>query len=356
MMLPVLDLVEELPPLYNRWITAILGGPIPREVRSTCDHCAMAEPHNPLSAAPQFDAAMKCCSYQPSLPNYLAGGILSDPEVSGRQSLLNRMTGGVDVSPVQIGVAPSYRMFYDATAAWGFGRTTVLRCPHLTDAGSCGIWEYRNGVCATWFCKYTRGATGAVFWNSINYLLRAIENDLTVWCCLELGIDSSTVLSAIDNRPRSGADRLHEELMPGVTEARAKELWGTWHGRQEEFYRECARLVHDLSADDVLARCGPEARARAEQSRLEYKRLMSTELPERLRFHGSQVGAVALSTDTLELHTFSKLDPIEVPATAYQALTRFDGRATAEVLTEVGDAIDETLIRRLVDYRILQPA
>jgi hypothetical protein len=60
--LPVIEPVEELPTLYARWLGDILGGPIPREVRATCDHCAMVELHNPLSAAPKFDAAMKCCT------------------------------------------------------------------------------------------------------------------------------------------------------------------------------------------------------------------------------------------------------------------------------------------------------
>src|SRR5262245_30878262 len=94
--LTVVETVEELPPLYAKWITAILGGPIPREVRSTCDRCAMNEPHDAASAAPQFDATIKCCSYQPNLPNYLAGGILTDPELSsssGLESVRNRITG-----------------------------------------------------------------------------------------------------------------------------------------------------------------------------------------------------------------------------------------------------------------------
>jgi hypothetical protein len=215
--LAVVETVEELPPLYAGWITAILGGPIPREVRSTCTHSAMSGPHDPASAVPVFDSALKCCSYQPNLPNYLAGAILADPALTGTtglESVQNRIAGAADVNPLQIGVAPSYRMFYDAAASWGFGRTQVLRCPHLTEAGTCGIWQHRNGVCATWFCKYSRGATGGAFWNAINYLLRAIENDLTVWCCLELGIDSAAILAVVDSRPRSGADRLHDELLP----------------------------------------------------------------------------------------------------------------------------------------------
>ena len=360
--LAVVETVEELPPLYARWITGILGGPIPREVRSTCDHCAMVGPHDPASGVPAFDSAMKCCSYQPSLPNYLAGGILSDASLSGSsglESVENRITGGVDVSPLQIGVPPSYRMFYDATAPWGFGRTTTLRCPHLTEAGTCGIWQHRNGVCATWFCKYSRGATAGAFWNSINYLLRTIENDLTVWCCLELGIDPSAILTVVDNRPRSGGDRLHEELLPGVAAAKSRELWGAWHDRKEEFYRECARLVREFSADDVLARCGPEARARARQAQVEYQRLMSTDVPSRLQFRGAQLGIVALSSETLELHTFSKLDPVEISVSVYTALTHFDGRPTVDVLEEVrplvAGVLDDALLRTLVDYRVLHP-
>jgi hypothetical protein len=355
--------VEELPPLYARWVTGIVGGPIPREVRATCGQCAMCGPRHPASAVPVFDPAMKCCSYQPSLPNYLVGAILADETLAqstGLESVRSRITGSVDVSPLQVGVPPSYRMFYDAAASWGFGRTPVLRCPHLTDAGSCGIWEHRNGVCATWFCKYVRGATGGVFWDAVNHLLRAIENDLTVWCSLELGIDPAAIVGLVDIRPRSGADRLRDELVPDAAQGRSAYLWGGWSDRQEEFYRACAALVRDLSSDEVLARCGPETRAHALRAKEEYRRLVSTEIPPRLQFRGAQLGIVALDAEMVELHTFSKLDPIVIPMVAFRALTHFDGRPTldvrAELALEAGDIIDDALLMRLVDYRILQPA
>ncbi|HYL82493.1 MAG TPA: hypothetical protein VEU07_16870, partial [Candidatus Acidoferrum sp.] len=68
-----------LPPLYGRWMDDLLPGPIPRETAATCDDCAMwpgpgDQPRSDFFFLPET----KCCTYIPTLPNYLVGRILED--------------------------------------------------------------------------------------------------------------------------------------------------------------------------------------------------------------------------------------------------------------------------------------
>ena len=79
---------QVLPPLYARWTDELLGGPIPAETRATCLDCAMwvKEGRNPAAYDPftgqeiSFLPSTKCCTYVPSLPNFLAGGVLLDED------------------------------------------------------------------------------------------------------------------------------------------------------------------------------------------------------------------------------------------------------------------------------------
>src|SRR5215471_13024784 len=87
---------EPLPPLYEKWIVDLVGGTIPRESRATCDNCAMCASGATQDAAAQsyfFDPTIKCCTYVPTIPNFLVGRILSDAEPAaqpGRASVEKR--------------------------------------------------------------------------------------------------------------------------------------------------------------------------------------------------------------------------------------------------------------------------
>jgi len=93
-----------LPPLYAGWMAEFLDGAVPAETAATCEQCAMCAPD---AAAPVsldfFDPATKCCTYIPSLPNFLIGRILDDasPEAApGRASIERRIDERVGVTPL----------------------------------------------------------------------------------------------------------------------------------------------------------------------------------------------------------------------------------------------------------------
>ncbi len=353
----------ELPPLYATWMDQLLGGSIPEETKATCADCAMcSKPGDPpqTSSNIYFNPKIKCCSFLPELCNFLVGRILSDdhPAVThGQASVRERLGARVAVTPMGIGRTPVYNLLY-GTSPNTFGRSATLLCPHyVKESGRCGIWRHREATCATWFCKHVRGATGKEFWETLHHLFSAIEKGLAQWCVLELDLQPealqhlfpATATQVQDTG--SGGNDLEGEVDPQAYRAD----WGNWAGREEEFYLACARLVDPLSWEDVMAICGSEVRILARLALKAYKTLMSDEIPNSLKT--SPYSVVSTSPDFTRVVTYSGYDPLDLPQPLMNLLHHFDGRPTDEVLwaiaEEEGIELDESLVRKLADFRIL---
>lgn len=363
--------VATLPPLYDRWLGELLDGPIPPETEATCEDCAMcAGPDHeaPLSGY-HFDPTIKCCTYVPEIPNFLVGRILAaDPGGSdpGVRSVRERIVDGASATPLGIGRSAASRILYDNISSLeGFGRSGSVRCPHYLheEGGRCGIWENRTGVCATWFCKHGRGAVGKTFWNGLQRLLGRIEVDLARWCLLELELDGAALQqifqpSAPSNGPSNGSSNGPSSDRPGSESNVGVDPWGGWADRKEEFYRACGELVGPLGWDDVIRICGAEARLLARLVRDQHRRLVESDVPEVLGTGSFQV--LRLDAGQVRICSYSLLDPLDVPRPLFDVLHRFDGeRPWREVLEELAYEsnipMDDSLVRTLVDFRILEP-
>ncbi len=187
------------PPLYTPWLHDLLSGVLPaEESKATCDNCVMCQAGETTSPGVFFDPSVRCCTYQPAIPNYLVGRILRDRDpalAAGRATVERRIEARMAVTPWGLDQSRGFRLLYDNGRAH-FGRAPGLRCPHYIDseAGTCGIWRHRPGVCATWFCKHERGKIGFEFWKQLAHLLREMERELGLWCVLELGAASTPVI------------------------------------------------------------------------------------------------------------------------------------------------------------------
>lgn len=331
---------DALPPLYARWAQEILGGAIPAETHATCGDCAMlASPRGKrrsAAAAPFFNPETKCCTYVPVLPNFLVGRMLSDdsPEFErGRVSLEARLAAGTVVTPLGIGRDATFELLYVTKGQSLFGHARSMRCPHYleTGGGQCGIWRHRASVCATWFCKYDRGATGQRFWQSLHRLLSGVERELSSWCARELGVNAG----------------------------RTRAAFGRWSGRERRYFEECARLVEALRWRDVERVCGLEVRALKGLTRQAFRNLRSRTIPAQLRVGSFTVIAPLQRSSIIE--GYDGADRIELPNTLLDALHHFDGsQSTAQALrtirAETGLVLERNLVRLLVDFEILIPA
>ena len=339
----------------------MLAGPIPRETDATCDDCAMSA-NDGVAEKDRifFNPETKCCTYIPMLPNYLVGRILADDDrnfASGRGTVEERLNTGIAVTPLGLGQPPSFRALYGHSSESLFGRSATLRCPHYVPAGGgrCGIWQHRASICATWYCKFVRGAVGSRFWQALHQLLSAVELCLSRWCVLELNIGNEALSHIIPN-PRSQSPKIDPLALDGTLDsALQRKLWGRWAERERDFYRECAKLVAQLSWENVLTVSGPDVKILAQLVQEAYAKLNSKQIPERLRVGPLQI--ISMSNERNWIVAHSLLDPLDLPNRLLEVLRYFDGRPTKDVLkaiaAEHGIKLDASLIRKLTDFEVL---
>ena len=349
-----------LPELYARWIAAILPGPPPVENEAMCTDCAMCPRTGETISSDWifFDHGSKCCTYTPSLPNFLAGAILADPTLTaGRASLEVRIAKGLGAGPVAILPPPTYNLLYRHSLDT-FGRNQALRCPHYENgSGTCSIWPYREPTCATWFCKHDRGSIGQAFWRALQTFLNSVSRDLSLWCVLQLdiGTEALTAVAAWREGRING-----ETLQPGEVDGQwdagnARRTWGRWWGRESTFYIECIRLVDELEWPRVAGICGPEVQADTLLLRHAWDMLQETHLPTHLSLGRFEV--TGATSAAVRVQSYSRLDPLDLPPPVFKALSYFDGRPIAEVLAatarDLGARLDHRLLRTLLDFGIL---
>ena len=355
-----LTIAAALPPLYAAWVNDILGAPIPAETNATCESCAMIVPED-ASGDPGYNPATKCCTFLPELWNFLVGGVLLDEHADaarGRTTVEARIDGGVTVTPLGLGRSAAYQLVYDASPL-SFGHSRTMRCPHYLDeeGGLCGVWRHRESTCATWFCKYVRGAVGNEFWMQLHQLLRTAEQSVSSWCLLELGVDHRVLARLFrPYRQRRAVPLTGQDVDAEPSAADLRAVWGTWYGREREFYRECARLVATLTWPDVVRMSGTELTIYTRLTQAAHARLVSDAIPAQPMTALVQITPRGLSR--ARLATYSGIDALEVPSVVAAILPYFDGKPTAQSLAEiqrdVGVSVAPSLVRKLTDFGVLR--
>jgi hypothetical protein len=357
------SMASVLPPLYETWMAQVLPGPIPAETRASCQQCAMCPP-TPGAASSTFDyfhPQTKCCTYLPRLPNFLVGRILADetPEMEwGRASVEQCIRKGVAVTPLGLATDAKFNLLYRAGREATFGKSLSMRCPHyLEESGLCGIWRHREATCVTWFCKHVRGAVGMRFWLTLKRLLGLVEDRLAQWCVLrlEVGSDALRLLFApkpsLDDRPTLESEQVDGTVDP----ARFRALWGTWAGREHDFYRASAALVEALTWEEISLLCGPELLILLRLTQEAYHGLVAGTLPPLLQVR--PLKEIRLERNACQIVTYSTTDPLRLPAALVAALPAFDDRPLEQVrqtlASEAQITLSADLIRKLVDFEVL---
>jgi hypothetical protein len=349
-----------LPPLYARWMDAALDDGIPTENTATCSSCAMcATDDDPAPPDHRFDPQVKCCTYQPVIPNFLVGRVLADdsPDAAkGRDTVVARIAAGIAVTPLGLGKTKPYALVYEHGEDL-FGRALAMRCPHYVEStgGTCGIWRSRNAVCATWFCKHDRGAIGRRFWHALLDTLAFVENALALWCALEAGIEATALQQMRLDQTRSQTKVSTSDLDASGLQQRA--LWGRWLGREHELFADAATRVDALAWADVERIAGVEVAARLAALRSYQRALLDNRLPLRLRSRAYRV--IGGTRDEVRVETYSRFDSLGMPRVVLEVLPHFDGVTTDEALAALPEAagveLDRELLARLVDFELLGP-
>ena len=353
-----------LPPLYAGWLDELLAGPIPAEKNATCDDCAMLVADSAANARDDqgFNPDTKCCTFLPELWNFLVGRILLDDHddaARGRATVEARLDRGLGVTPLGFARTRPFNLTYSTGGIAVFGQSRSLRCPHYLhdEGGKCGVWRHRESTCATWFCKYVRGAVGQNFWLHTHQLLQTVEQTLAGWALLELGLDADVLARLYEPHRDPRPTKITGRDLDGAPDPQEyARVWGRWRGRERELYIECARLVSPLTWANVVRLGGAQVDVCARLVQHAYARLMSEAVPERPATALVQISPRA--GGRVRLATYSGSDWLDVPSVVATILPYFDGRPAAETIELVrrneGVSIDPSLVRKLADFGVLR--
>ncbi len=346
-----------LPPLHNAWLHTLTGIQDPgSEPKSTCGDCVMCAGVERSGTHIRFSPDVKCCSYVPNLANFLAGRSLLGP---GRESVRARIARRAGVTPFGLGLSHGdIRRLVESGSQ--FGRAAEVVCPHfVAETQGCAIWQTRNAVCSTWFCKHERGAVGLRFWHAVRDLLSAVEERLSLRCVTGGGLADDQAAAVVAHRRAvreiitvANSGRPLPELS-GEDESAGwyERMWGEWAGREEDWFVHCAESVGAID-DDELVSSLDDLRELVDAVDERWHALTVDDLPEALTFApgaGSQA-----TVDVLRLVGYSPFDPVVLPAALLEPLRLLDGRPIAELPPAAGtDAVlDHDLLRRLHDFAV----
>ena len=336
---------SSLPFPYANWMAELLGAPLPAEIHAACGDCRMAPPHAGACGCDiVFRADLKCCTFMPDIPNFLAGAILADdsPEAAeGRRLFERNAQAQAAVNPLGVFPPAQYASRYRFNAG-SFGRLENLVCPYfIRDGGLCGIWRHRNGRCSTYFCKFERGAIGRNLWRRMDALLAALESSLAKWCLLQLDFETQALAELV---PPSGY------RIPAT-----RTSWGKWAGKERELFRECWRLVEPLSGSEALQVSGSEVQLLAQLVQEAFRLRQNRGIPPRLRC--GILNVEPMGAGFSRVWAYSLLDPVDLETSLVECLPMFSGGATDEVLrrieSEKGIQIGPELLQKLCDYQVL---
>ena len=296
------------------------GLTLPDEPRADCDACPMACAPEALPENPRrFHEDARCCTYHPALANWMVGQIL---ETGGPPAdlIIARMADRDGVSADGICASRAHVDLRVSLGEQGFGRSISVRCPYWVGGElACGIWENRDAVCRSWFCKTEDGPRSVAVWTRLKSLLRAYEDQLRGICNARGEIPPDDASDAV--------------LM--------------------DWYRQCARVVADLRPEEIADPGLDEVL----ESLVALQAELHQPLPPLL---GAAIRDVKPVEGGMEMRGYSRWDPVVVPKTIFQLLGRLTGeipwkQALAEANAALPEPLPEALVEHMYRRGVLRP-
>jgi Fe-S-cluster containining protein len=190
----------------------ILAFDLPVETRATCSACVMAKPDWPLDARDPgpFRAQLKCCTFDPFLPNFSIGKILAEEGAPALEKAIAERA----LSP--LGLIPKKE------SSVNFGRESASRCVFLSPDARCSIWANRPSVCRSYFCVSNLGPEGQERWRKAEQLGNEAEWTLAHEVLWDMGFTQDDTAT-----------------------------FAEWTGRERDFFIECARRAFSLTRGGI---------------------------------------------------------------------------------------------------------
>ena len=228
----------QLPEIYHSLLPSEILGFRIEEKLATCDNCAMET----------YRKDLKCCTFEPYLPNYLIGALLTKekPGSPAIQVIENKIEKRRYSLPVGMLAPIRYQVAFNHRNETDFGNREDWLCPYYNrETNNCNVWRNRGAVCTTFFCKSSYGKKGMGFWAELNDYLTYVEMALMEDALVHLDFSPRQISDCLAyfNRFDGTKKELSKDSMDLVT---AKKLWNGYFDEQKEFFVKTYLLVKDL--------------------------------------------------------------------------------------------------------------
>lgn len=115
-----------------------------------------------------YPATVKCCTYEPFLPNYLIGATIAQ----GREGPHDFDS----LNYIPLGYLPSPHIKRQlVNKASRFGQPDMATCRFLRQ-GDCQIWPLNGGQCRSYYCKSKYAEAGLQTWRAATHYLVTVEH------------------------------------------------------------------------------------------------------------------------------------------------------------------------------------
>jgi len=353
------SLRASLPPIYEPLLSDFFDREAIVETRATCDDCEMCNKgqHPEGVEATYFRPDVKCCSFHPSLPNFLAGSILSDERAEaaeGKKRMRALIAARIGVTPHWLSPSAKYHMLYEAARRASFGRTDNLICPYFDEDGRCSVWRHRESICTTYYCKFTRGVHSGKFWNALKGYLSFTEGCLARWSSREVDKE----VTEIQVNPHQLTLEELEDLPPN--EEMYKRHWKSWVGREAEFYMACAAKIRgmDRAAFEKVVDAAPRGKDLTTTLKTMYANAIAPRLPDKLKLHPKLKTLLLVNNKGMAITTpYNPYDIFSVEGRVYETLQELTHDTTfAETRAQLekdGTPLDDELVKVLASHEVL---
>lgn len=348
-----------LPSVYASLLPPHFDQPVVQETRATCGSCQMLNQGTLPDGVSGvfFRPETKCCTYQPSVPNYLIGALLSDTRADvaeGQERVRAHIKTRMGVTPQWLGPTAKYEVLYDASMRTSFGKNTVLKCTYYADDGRCTIWRHRETICSTFYCKFSSGALAAAFWKALKDYLVHMELTLARWAMEAVSLDVNE-----PNTPR-GTLAIHELEDRPPPDGLYKKWWGPYVDREAEFYIACHDKIKTLNREKYVqlvdTKKGKELLTACMTA---YQAIGTHKLPQRLQLNPkARVLPVVNGNGVIVTAPYNVYDSVLIDPELYQILRRFKHDMPAaemrkKLREEEGIELEDALLESFSRHQIL---
>ncbi len=238
----------QLPEVYRKLFPKELLNANIQETKATCANCNWAA----------YQKHLKCCTYEPYLPNFLVGAMFESASTSkvALATLRRKIEARQYSLPIGMTASVQYQVNFNNREEQDFGNREDWLCPYYNrEQQNCGIWKNRSAVCTTFYCQSNYDVMGQEFWKQMNDYLTYVEMAMMEEILVHLDFSPRQISDCLEylNRHEGSATEMKTD---SLTLPKAKKLWNGYFDDQEAFFRKTYKMAQDMSVKNFREAMG----------------------------------------------------------------------------------------------------